>query len=105
MWTGLLRVVEVGARVAASHLGCGAARSGTCEPTASLTFHSCEQGSCRTWGNFRNRLSQRVCVCVCVFSHRLQFSLLHTGMSSVIIKRGLGLEPRSACLLLVQAVC
>lgn len=48
--------------------------------------------------------SLSVCACVCVSSHRLQFSLLHAGMSSVIIKRGLGLEPRSACLLLVQAV-
>lgn len=59
---------------------------------------------CAARGGILETGSLSVCVCVCVFSHRLQFSVLHAGMSSVIIKRGLGLEPRSACLLLVQAV-
>lgn len=49
-------------------------------------------------GNLKNHLH------VFVFPHRLQFSVLYTGMSGVIIMKGPGLRPWSVCLLLVQAV-
>lgn len=90
IWTSLLRVMGGGAARGrepydrASHLGFKkTARSGTSKPTAKRTFHSYEQGA--HWG-LKSSVGVDECAQMfCVYSHRLQFSLLYPGMSGVII--------------------
>lgn len=98
IWTSFLRVMGGGAawRSDAQDIAWKTARCGTWAHLPVLWTGI----ALSVWGIEKCSSS----VCVCVYPHRLQFSLLYTGMSSVTIKKGLGLQPRSVCPLLVQAV-
>lgn len=63
------------------------ARCGTCEPAVKLTFHPHEHALHCVWG-----IKQFVCVC-----SQATVEPALRGMSSVIIKGGLGLQPQSVC--------